>query len=95
MARSTTSSTCRNRVASSVVGAIEPRLRLSEIERAARKPTENLGAYDLYLRALAQMYRYTEESLGEAVASGRRWRFRSAQTLQRRWRCTSAWGFVV
>jgi hypothetical protein len=47
---------------------IEPRLRLSEIERVARKPTENLGAYDLYLRALAQMYRYTEESLGEAVA---------------------------
>jgi hypothetical protein len=55
-------------VASSVVGAIEPRLRLSEIERAARKPTANLGPYDLYLRALAQMYRYTEESLGEAVA---------------------------
>jgi TolB-like protein len=57
----------RDRVASSVVGAIEPRLRLSEIERAARKPTERLEAYDLYLRALAQMYRYTEESLDEAV----------------------------
>ena len=31
-------------------------LRLSEIERAARKPTESLDAYDLYLRALAQRY---------------------------------------
>jgi adenylate cyclase len=58
----------QDRVASSVVGAIEPRLRLSEIERAARKPTASLGAYDFYLRALAQVYRYTEEGLGEAVA---------------------------
>src|SRR5271156_3507921 len=57
----------QDRVASSVVGAIEPRLRLSEIERASRKPTERLDAYDLYLRALAQMYRYTEEGFGEAV----------------------------
>jgi adenylate cyclase len=58
----------QDRVASSVVGAIEPRLRLSEIERAARKPTASLDAYDFYLRAPAQVYRYTEESLGEAVA---------------------------
>jgi tetratricopeptide (TPR) repeat protein len=57
----------QDRVASSVVGAIEPRLRLSEIERASRKSTASLDAYDLYLRALAQMYRYTEESVGEAV----------------------------
>jgi adenylate cyclase len=57
----------QDRVASSVVGAIEPRLRLSEIERASRKPTEHLDAYDLYLRALAQCYRFTEESFGEAV----------------------------
>jgi adenylate cyclase len=58
----------QDQVASSVVGAIEPRLRLSEIERAARKPTDNLGAYDLYLRALAQSYRYSEEGFSEAVA---------------------------
>ena len=57
----------QDQVAASVVGAIEPRLRLSEMERAARKPTENLDAYDLYLRALAQSYRYTEQGLGEAV----------------------------
>src|SRR5262249_5148370 len=41
----------QDRVASSVVGAIEPKLRQSETERAIRKPTEKLGAYDLYLRA--------------------------------------------
>jgi hypothetical protein len=58
-------------VASSVVGGIEPRLRLSEIERAARKPTERVDAYDLYLRALAEFYRYTEAGFDEAVALAR------------------------
>ena len=43
----------QDRVASNVVGAIEPRLRQSEIERAGRKPANSLDAYDLYLRALA------------------------------------------
>jgi adenylate cyclase len=54
-------------VASSVVGAIEPRLRLSEIERASRKPTENLDAYDLHLRARAEYQKYTAESVCEAI----------------------------
>ena len=58
----------QDQVASSVAGAIEPKLRQSEIERASRKPTASLGAYDLYLRALAQFRRYTEEGLAEAVA---------------------------
>jgi TolB-like protein/class 3 adenylate cyclase len=61
----------QDQVASSVAGAIEPKLRQSEIERASRKPTANLTAYDLYLRALAQSYRYTEEGLAEAVALAR------------------------
>jgi TolB-like protein/class 3 adenylate cyclase len=58
----------QDQVASSVVGAIEPRLRRSEIERAVRKPTESLDAYDLYLRALAQFNSYTEEGVREAIA---------------------------
>jgi TolB-like protein/class 3 adenylate cyclase/Tfp pilus assembly protein PilF len=62
----------QDQVASNVAGAIEPKLRQSEIERASRKPTENLTAYDLYLRALAQSYRYTEEGLAEAVALARK-----------------------
>jgi adenylate cyclase len=44
----------QDQVASRVIGAIEPKLRQSEIERANRKPTESLDAYDLYLRALAE-----------------------------------------
>ena len=58
----------QDQVAGSVVGAIEPKLRQSEIERAARKPTESLDAWDLYLRALAQFHKYTEESVREAIA---------------------------
>jgi adenylate cyclase len=61
----------QDQVASNVAGAIEPKLRQSEIERASRKPPANLTAYDLYLRALAQSYRYTEESLAVAVALAR------------------------
>ena len=34
-------------------GAIEPKLRHAEIERARRKPTESVDAYDLFLRAVA------------------------------------------
>ena len=42
----------QDRIIESVVGAIEPSLRLAEVERARAKPTESLTAYDLYLRAL-------------------------------------------
>jgi TolB-like protein/class 3 adenylate cyclase len=61
----------QDQVASSVAGAIEPKLRQSEIARASRKPTANLTTYDLYLRALAQSSRYTEEGLAEAVVLAR------------------------
>jgi len=43
----------QDQVAGGVIGAVEPKLRQSEIERATRKPTETLDAYDLYLHALA------------------------------------------
>jgi TolB-like protein len=61
----------QDQVASNVAGAIEPKLRQSEIERARRKPTANLTAYDLYLRALAQTYRFTDEGHAEAVVLAR------------------------
>jgi len=41
--------------------------RGSEIERATRKPTESLDAYDLYLRALAEFHKYSEGGMGAAV----------------------------
>jgi len=57
----------QNQVASSGVGAIEPKLRLSEIERATRKPTESLDAYDLYLRAVAEYYKLNSENYRAAI----------------------------
>jgi TolB-like protein/class 3 adenylate cyclase len=51
----------QHQVTSSVVGAIEPKLRSSEIERAFRKPTENPSAYDLCLRAFFHFHKLTSE----------------------------------
>ena len=52
---------------SSVAGAIEPKLRLAEIERTARKPTESLDAYDFYLRGLALSHKWTLDANNEAI----------------------------
>ena len=57
----------QDRVAESVVGAIAPRLEQAEMERAKRKPTESLDAYDYYLRAMARFHRWTQVSVDEAL----------------------------
>lgn len=44
----------QDRVANQVSAMIAPALRSAEIKRAQRKPTENLTAYDLFLRALSR-----------------------------------------
>jgi adenylate cyclase len=56
----------QDRVTESVAGAIEPALRYAEIERALNKPTNNLDAYDLYLRALYHRDQYTTADEQEA-----------------------------
>jgi TolB-like protein/Flp pilus assembly protein TadD len=43
----------QDRITEGVVGAVEPSVRQAEIERARRKPPDNLDAYDLYLRAFS------------------------------------------
>ena len=57
----------QDQVTSRVVGAIEPKLRLSEIARAARKPTSSLDAYDLFLRALAEVHKMTLDTNQVAI----------------------------
>ena len=44
----------QDQLTASVVGAIAPQLERAEIERAKRKPTGSLDAYDYYLRGMAQ-----------------------------------------
>jgi adenylate cyclase len=43
----------QDNVASSVAGVIEPTLQAAEMRRSAERPTNDLTAYDLYLRAYA------------------------------------------
>jgi TolB-like protein/class 3 adenylate cyclase len=57
----------QDQVTSCVIGAIFPRLERAEIERAKRKPTESLQAYDYYLRALSSFYQFTREQNIEAL----------------------------
>jgi TolB-like protein len=57
----------QDQVTSSVVGAIAPMLQREEIRRARRKPTENLDAYDYYLRGLASARRWTQDANSEAL----------------------------
>ncbi|HJX20872.1 MAG TPA: winged helix-turn-helix domain-containing protein, partial [Steroidobacteraceae bacterium] len=57
----------QDQVTASVVGAIAPKLVQAEIERAKRKPTESLDAYDYFLRGMASTHRMTREATSEAL----------------------------
>jgi TolB-like protein len=57
----------QDKVTMSVVGAIAPKLERAEIERAKRKPTENLDAYDYFLRGMANLHQGDGESVEEAL----------------------------
>ena len=59
----------QDQVAESVVGAIAPKLEQAEIERAKRKPTESLDAYDYYLRGLSTMRLFSSEALENRCVS--------------------------
>ncbi len=49
----------QDQVTSRVVGAIAPKLEEAEIERAKRKPTESLDAYDCFLRGMAAFHEFS------------------------------------
>jgi TolB-like protein/Flp pilus assembly protein TadD len=57
----------QDQVTARAVGAIEPRLQRAEIERAGRKPTESLDAYDYFLRGMASFHLLNRDSLLEAA----------------------------
>ena len=46
----------QDKVTSSVVGLIAPRLEQAEFERVRQKPTDKLDSYDLYLRGMALIH---------------------------------------
>ena len=51
-----TSFALQDEITLSVIGAIEPSLRLAEVERAKRKRPDSLDAYDLVLQAIPDVY---------------------------------------
>ncbi len=57
----------QDQITASVAGAIAPQVEFAEIERAKRKPTESLDAYDYYLRGLTKFHLSTREGLDEAL----------------------------
>jgi len=58
----------QDQVTEAVIGAIAPQLERAEIERAKRKPTESLDAYDYYLRGMAHLHLGSRESIDAALA---------------------------
>jgi TolB-like protein/class 3 adenylate cyclase len=74
----------QDQVAAGVAGVIEPALQAAETARSAHRPTRDLSAYDLYLRALAmsptpQAFQLLEEAIardphyGPALALAANW----------------------
>ena len=57
----------QDRITTSVVGAIVPKLAQAEFERARRKKFESLDAYDCTLRALALSQQLSKESNAQAL----------------------------
>ena len=57
----------QDQVTTSVVGAIAPTLEQVEIERAKRKPTESLDAYDYFMRGMASAQWQMNERNSEAL----------------------------
>jgi tetratricopeptide (TPR) repeat protein len=60
--------TLQDQITSNVLGAITPKLELAEIQRAKAKPTENLDAYDYYLRGMASFYQRSQNATSNALA---------------------------
>ncbi|MGH7010061.1 MAG: tetratricopeptide repeat protein, partial [Caulobacteraceae bacterium] len=57
----------QDRVALSVAGFIEPTLQDAEVRRVAKRPTENMGGYDLYLHALSLFWVFGKDEMAEAL----------------------------
>ena len=57
----------QDEVTERIVGSIGAKLQRAEIERVRHKPTENLDAYDYFLRGVASFNRLTKDATEEAI----------------------------
>ena len=79
----------QDKIAASVAGVIEPTLQAAEQRRSAARPTADLGAYDLYLRALAVFWPITKERIFEALGL-----FEQAIAIDRHYGPALAWAAI-
>jgi tetratricopeptide (TPR) repeat protein len=57
----------QDKVAIPVAGVIEPTLQTAEMQRSAERPTNDLTAYDLYLRAMSKYSSSSNEGIHQAL----------------------------
>jgi len=57
----------QDEIAVTVAGVIEPTLQAAEINRSAQRPTHDLTAYDLYLRAVSKLRSHEKDRIAEAL----------------------------
>ena len=62
----------QDRIAEAVVGVLDHAVQHAEIERVRRKRPEHMGAYDFYLRSLAQTDTFTPSSVDTMLQACRR-----------------------
>ena len=79
----------QDQVALSVAGVIEPALQVAEMRRSAARPTTDLGAYDLYLRALAIFFPITKARIFDALGL-----LKQAITIDRHYGPALSWAAV-
>jgi adenylate cyclase len=76
----------QEKIAISVAGVIEPALQAAEMRRSVARPTTDLTAYDLYLRALAMYFPITEERIFKTIGL-----FEQAIAIDRHYGPALAW----
>ena len=57
----------QDQVTANLVSAIAPQLQRAAVERARRKPTENLSSYDYFLRGMANSHQWNAEASNDAL----------------------------
>ena len=57
----------QDRITERVAGALQPSIRLAEIERARRKPPQDLGAYDYTMRAMPHVWALEKDASARAL----------------------------
>jgi TolB-like protein/class 3 adenylate cyclase/Tfp pilus assembly protein PilF len=79
----------QDQVAISVAGVIEPTLQAAEAARSANRPTNDLTAYDLYLRALAIHFPASKKSVSKALSF-----LEQAIAIDPQYGCALSWAAV-